>query len=310
MNGTIAKLYVNDVFYQKVTLDKGDLTYTSIVLMEVPTNISIYEFKGRNLQPVKDCAGVVGGSAYVDDCANCVGGTTGENPCAVVSESDFLNLPAFNEGDTLGDNLIVGMDEVTQEKWISGYTGDGILTVEPVALSDEFEVVVRAVPKSNTYTSIFLVSGEDKITLQFNRDRAYLNSASGSGSWRVSDVNVMRLHVNGTVAKLYVNDVFYQKVTLTKADLTYTQITISDLAKTQYLYALEGKNLERTSNPPAEDCAGVMGGSAYIDACGNCVGGTTGLPPCVTEVIWDADENKKWSLPDIIYGLQVLSGVR
>lgn len=28
------------------------------------------------------------------------------------------------------------------------------------------------------------------------------------------------------------------------------------------------------------DCAGVEGGSAYKDACGNCVGGTTGLEPC------------------------------
>lgn len=28
------------------------------------------------------------------------------------------------------------------------------------------------------------------------------------------------------------------------------------------------------------------------------------------DVIWDADGNKKWSLPDIIYGLQVLTGLR
>ena len=272
------------------------------------TYFRLYEFEGRNLQPAKDCAGVAGGSAYVDDCGNCVGGITDENQCAVVSESDFLNLPAYNEGDTLGENLIVGVDEVSQTKWISGHTGDGSLTVEPVALSDEFEIAVRTVPESATDTHIFLVSGEDKIELKFNCCGAHLNNTAGGGSWRSFDVNVMRLYVNGTVAKLYVNDVFYQKVTLTKADLTYTQITISDLAKTQYLYALEGKNLERTSNPPAEDCAGVMGGSAYIDACGNCVSGTTGLTPCITEAIWDVDDDKKWSLADIIYGLQVLTG--
>ena len=310
MNGTVAKLYVNDVFYQKVTLEKGNLTYTSVVLMEVPTNTSIYEFKSRNLQPVKDCAGVSGGSAYIDYCGNCVGGTTDENPCAVVSESDFLNLPAFDEGDTLGENLIVGMDEVTQEKWISGHTGDGSLTVRPVALSDEFELTVRALPKSDTYTCIFLISGEDKIRLIFNRREANLYGGAGGDSWRYSDINVMRLHVNGTIAKLYVNDVFYQKVTLDKGDLTYTQITISDLPTNQYLYELKSNNLKRTSTPPVEDCAGIMGGSAYIDGCGNCVGGTTGLTSCVTEVVWDADGNERWSLPDIIYGLQVLSGAR
>lgn len=222
--------------------------------------------------------------------------------------TDYLNLASRQEGSTLGDNLIVGMNEETQVKWISGHTGDGILTVEPVALSDEFEIAVRAVPKSVTETHIFLVSGEDRIELRFDKYGANINNATGGDSWRLSDVNVMRLHVNGTVAKFYVNDVFYQKVTLDKGDLTYTQITISDLATTQYLYALKGKNLERTSNPPAEDCAGVMGGSAYIDACGNCVGGTTGLTPCITEAIWDVDDDKKWSLADIIYGLQVLTG--
>ena len=35
------------------------------------------------------------------------------------------------------------------------------------------------------------------------------------------------------------------------------------------------------SNPP--DCNGVVGGSAYTDACGNCVGGTTGNQPCVPD---------------------------
>ncbi len=34
---------------------------------------------------------------------------------------------------------------------------------------------------------------------------------------------------------------------------------------------------------PVEDCAGVEGGSAYIDACGECVGGTTGKDPCPTD---------------------------
>ncbi len=33
-------------------------------------------------------------------------------------------------------------------------------------------------------------------------------------------------------------------------------------------------------SPCVQDCAGVFGGSAFIDACGTCVGGTTGLEPC------------------------------
>ena len=33
-------------------------------------------------------------------------------------------------------------------------------------------------------------------------------------------------------------------------------------------------------SPDAQDCAGVYGGSSFLDDCGNCVGGTTGLLPC------------------------------
>jgi len=35
-----------------------------------------------------------------------------------------------------------------------------------------------------------------------------------------------------------------------------------------------------TGKLPCADCAGVVGGSAYKDACGNCVGGNTGKQPC------------------------------
>ncbi|MDR2086763.1 MAG: RICIN domain-containing protein [Dysgonamonadaceae bacterium] len=35
-----------------------------------------------------------------------------------------------------------------------------------------------------------------------------------------------------------------------------------------------------------DDCAGVAGGDAYIDECGECVGGTTGKEPCVPEPVY------------------------
>ncbi|MCG8696521.1 MAG: hypothetical protein MI922_00595, partial [Bacteroidales bacterium] len=41
---------------------------------------------------VKDCAGVPGGTAYIDDCGECVGGTTGKEPC-VPGEKDCAGVP-------------------------------------------------------------------------------------------------------------------------------------------------------------------------------------------------------------------------
>lgn len=36
-------------------------------------------------------------------------------------------------------------------------------------------------------------------------------------------------------------------------------------------------------NPPGIDCFGVPNGTAYIDSCGKCVGGTTGKSPCAKD---------------------------
>ena len=38
------------------------------------------------------------------------------------------------------------------------------------------------------------------------------------------------------------------------------------------------------------DCAGVYGGAAYIDECENCVEGTTGMYPCVSDVDGSLDD--------------------
>ncbi|MCG8701757.1 MAG: T9SS type A sorting domain-containing protein, partial [Bacteroidales bacterium] len=51
--------------------------------------------------PVKDCAGVPGGTAYIDDCGECVGGTTGKEPCVVGNCTDVTlaaikDFPNFN----------------------------------------------------------------------------------------------------------------------------------------------------------------------------------------------------------------------
>jgi len=305
VNGTDAKLYVNDVLYTSVILEKGGLIYSKLLLMNIPPETSIYEIKGRNLQAVKDCAGIVNGSAYFDNCGNCVGGTTSVLPCSVVSESDLLELYSLNNGDILDKNLIVGIDEDTQRKWISGVTQTKGSLIKQVTISEEFELVVRAVSKTSDDVSINLISGEDKIILYFDSDEACLNNLCESTSWRQNEENVMRLYVNKTDAKLYVNDVLCKKVILEKGGLLYTSLELIDVNPETLIYEIKTRNLQ-----PAKDCAGVVGGYAYFDDCGNCVGGTTGKSPCVIETIWDLDNDKKWSLPDIIYGLQVLSGAR
>ncbi len=61
------------------------------------------------------------------------------------------------------------------------------------------------------------------------------------------------------------------------AQITIPVVMISQADGQLLLNALNaGELIMFIGNGCAEDCAGIAGGSAFIDACGNCVGGTTG----------------------------------
>ncbi|MCG8698238.1 MAG: hypothetical protein MI922_09300, partial [Bacteroidales bacterium] len=53
--------------------------------------------------PAKDCAGVPGGSAYIDDCGDCVGGTTGKEPCTQ-GGFDFIDYSTYSVGMSYDGN--------------------------------------------------------------------------------------------------------------------------------------------------------------------------------------------------------------
>lgn len=49
--------------------------------------------------PPKDCAGVVGGNAYLDECQECVGGNTGKNACDPCQQMGDELAAIFGEDD-------------------------------------------------------------------------------------------------------------------------------------------------------------------------------------------------------------------
>lgn len=51
------------------------------------------------------------------------------------------------------------------------------------------------------------------------------------------------------------------------------------------MFTMGAENLSLTAildDEPVPDCIGVLNGKAYIDDCGDCIGGTTGIPPCTS----------------------------
>ncbi len=218
VSGNVAKLYVNDVFSQKLTL-KADLTYTQLLYQGLDQNSQLYQV-------------ILGGS----------GGSA--QPPVTGAQTDLLNLSAYQEATTplYGENVLIGQDEKTEIKWLTvgkeaGSTGR---LKFPVNLSDDFEVVVKVNP--NEGQAFFLTADEYRIKVGFWRAGSVgLQAGSdtgpgdGSSAWMGYTTNTLKLSVSGNVAKLYVNDVFSQKLTL-KAGLTYTQFLYQGLDQNSKLY--------------------------------------------------------------------------
>lgn len=185
---------------------------------------------------------------------------------ATAETIDLLNLPALTEGAAFSpaDNVVVGKEEKTGIKFVTGVEGEGMLKI-PVNLTGDFEILIKIKYYSKNskdccgdrYISL-LLTGEEKdyqvalgvwgyfspsmssdyknkhVILTAGKDK----STDASDSWKSSDIaNVVKLSVVGTMAKVYVNDVFSQKLPL-KTGLTYTLLRFGKLTSIDQLYEL------------------------------------------------------------------------
>jgi hypothetical protein len=191
------------------------------------------------------------------------------------ADTDLLNLSAHSEGVALpyGENVVVAQDEHSGVKWVAGNGGQGRLKF-PVNLSGDFELFIK-VYVYNHYTNnevktVFLTSDEYQIKLSFQKhenvklevgkDRA----SDESKAWKKGTTNTLKLSVKGNVAKLYVNDVFSQKLTL-KPDLIYTLLLFNGLINKDHLYELKiGGSVGATPTPISSggECGTTTSGDA------------------------------------------------
>ena len=280
----VAKLYINDYFRGKITLNNPNIVYTKLVINGITADDRLFEV-----------------------------GSSGHSLPQAVPQSvfDFDVLSSYQIGSSPGENLLVKESEYGQ-KYTACDTPDRLGVLEhTVNLSGEFEVIINADFNENWDKKILLKAGDselDQLSVSFwnYADIDFGDNSSGN-NWIVdSSINTLRLYVKEGVAKLYINDYFRGKFPLSNPNTAYTKLVINGITTNDRLFEVKGGKISVT----VKDCAGVAGGTAYIDTCGICVGGTTGKTPCATQVIWDADNDKRWSLPDIIYGLQVLTGFR
>jgi len=189
------------------------------------------------------------------------------------ADTDLLNLSAHSEGAALpyGENVVVGQNEDSGVKWVANNGGQGRLKF-PVNLTGDFELFIKDyVSQCCDDTTIFLTADEYQIKISFGK-YGYVKLETGknrasdqSKAWKDNGVNTLKLSVKGNVAKLYVNDVFSQKLTL-KPDLTYTLLLFNGLKKNDGLYELEIGGSVGATPTPISSGGGECGTASSGDA--------------------------------------------
>ena len=224
-----------------------------------------------------DCHGDIGGTAFTDICGNCVGGNTGSVSCIPFSPTVSVLL-SNTDCDSLTDLTInVSQDPNEPDMLNSSFVSDGgsfaislmnigdtvglaVMTAGGGPTTFNTTLIVDALPSSTQaiIQSIDIVSGfvlgtftisnstpGVSITVQSPADNN--NVTSGNSQWI-------------TFSNVFINP--------PAGILTFTSTIDSELGDV---------DVQIFSNTiVCTDCYGDVGGTAFIDSCGNCVGGNTG----------------------------------
>jgi len=191
-----------------------------------------------------DCAGVYNGTAYIDDCGICVEGTTGKLPCSNGGEAE----------DACSFDGIVDSNH-------GGYTGSGFVNFDNVqGASMSFNIQSSSAGMhsfSIAYANgdavarpMILMVGDTEFTISFD----------ATGSWATwQEYSISAEFSAGVVECL---------------------LTAQD--------ASGGPNIDKfifadsalVIGTCTTDCSGLYGGTAFLDECGECVGGLTNRTAC------------------------------
>jgi len=217
-------------------------------------------------EPVADCNGVIGGTAYYDECDACVGGNTGLKECTTFGQAE----DACSFDGTVDSNN-------------DGFKGRGFVNfTNNLGSSMSFNLLAL---KAGSYIfSIRYANGS-------GADRPMIFSAAGTNT-------TINFPPTGNWSTWETVDV---TVTL-DATATEASLTAEDATGGPNLDVFIFPNENIRLGSCSEDCSGLFGGTATIDDCGVCSGGTTGIEPCVQ------DCNGDWGGTAAIDGCNICSG--
>jgi hypothetical protein len=262
-----------------VTPTVGDLTFVTTITSETgPVDSQEFIFEIGS----SDCNGDFNGDAFLDDCGNCVGGNAGNEPCIDFTPSITLSLSQF-EAQTLTDiSFTVSQDANEPDMLSSVFVSDGgnfdfsSLSSSQVVgqgsaiagggfLSSSFTLSVDFIIDANNVTLTAIDDNDGTLVGTFELQ----NSSSGVQVLSVAPQDGNNI-TTGNSLDVTLSNLF---VTPTVGDLTFVTTITSETGPVD--------SQEFIFEIGSSDCNGDFNGDAFLDDCGNCVGGNTGNEPCI-----------------------------
>jgi len=229
-----------------------------------------------------DCIGILNGDAFIDGCGNCVGGNTGNEACIDFTPSITLALSQL-EAQTLSDiSFTISQDANEPDMLSSVFVSDGgsfdfsSLSISQVVgqgsaiagggfLSSSFTLSVDFIIDANNVTLTAIDDTDGSLVGTFELQ----NSSSGIQVLSVAPQDGNNITAGNNLEVTFSN-LF---ITPSTADLAFVSTITSETGPID--------SQEFVFEIGSSDCNGDFNGDAFIDGCGNCVGGNTGNEACI-----------------------------
>jgi len=188
-----------------------------------------------------DCNGVANGSAALDDCGRCTGGNTGKRPCSSGIQAEDACL---YDGTVDSNN--------------PGFTGTGFVNTDNITGSRILWTIIPASAGNINLIFVYANGGEANrpATLLLNGQEIASLNFSPTGSWSEWKDQAYSVNLSSGINSI--------------ALVAATDGGVANLDQ----IIVENGIIQKGAC--TKDCADIIGGSAYRDDCGKCIGGTTG----------------------------------
>ena len=229
-----------------------------------------------------DCNNTPNGSAYIDSCGNCVGGNTGNLPCIAFSPTVSVSLSNI-ECDSYSDIIFFTSQDPNEPDISSTIFTSELGSFDFNGLNTNDTIGSSNITAGGGFISVSAFLLVDFVINSNRISVKAVDSITGTiyGSFTLENTNpgvmviAASLPDNNNVTSGNSNEIFLDDLFLNPSPSTivFTSTINSELGDVDFQTS--------TQSIHCVDCNGDLGGTAYIDSCGNCVSGNTGDFPCI-----------------------------